>query len=152
RWPTFPRRRRRPRCGRRRRVAVKKLLALLAALLLAALVPGCGSQRDKGINSGRDRPQPPGKTEKGGAGAPPPAAGLSVRPLRRLLTALVDRQVAVLDRERQHAHGGRVAGPVAVVAQPGAVGLLVIEQGLVQVRAVVVPVVVAQLEGRLRAV
>ncbi len=36
----------------------KRLVALVLAVLVAALVPGCGGDKDKGINKERDRPKP----------------------------------------------------------------------------------------------
>ena len=38
---------------------MKRLLALfVAAVVLAGTVVGCGSDRDRGVNSTRDKPQP----------------------------------------------------------------------------------------------
>jgi hypothetical protein len=41
----------------RRRTAVKRLLALLLGVVLALGCLGCGSDKEKGINSNRDRPK-----------------------------------------------------------------------------------------------
>jgi hypothetical protein len=45
---------------------MKKLLLLfVAALLLASTLVGCGNEKDRGINSTRDKPQPePAHTRK----------------------------------------------------------------------------------------
>src|SRR5262249_49384727 len=79
-----------------------------------------------------------------------------VRLVCGLLAALIDRQVAVLHRQRQHAHGGAVIRPVdaalAVAAEPAAVVALVAQQHVVQLGAVIAQVVVPQLKGRLRTV
>src|SRR5205085_2287294 len=73
----------------------------------------------------------------------------------RLLAALVDRQEAVLDRQRQHRHRGAVDGAIGGVVTltiPGPRRALAVEQDLVQRGAVGAPVVVAHLERRLGAV
>jgi hypothetical protein len=37
---------------------MKRLAGLLLAVLLSALVLGCGSDKDKGMNKDRDKPRP----------------------------------------------------------------------------------------------
>src|SRR5262245_8036912 len=70
----------------------------------------------------------------------------------RFLSALVDGQEAILDCQRQHCHRRRIVRAIALAALPATIGLLILQQGVVHLRAEVVPVVAAELEGRLGAV
>ncbi len=36
---------------------MKRWLCILLAVVLAAVLPGCGGERDKGINKDRDKPR-----------------------------------------------------------------------------------------------
>jgi hypothetical protein len=36
---------------------MKRLLCLVLAVVLAAVLPGCGSDREKGINKDKDKPR-----------------------------------------------------------------------------------------------
>src|SRR5262249_2960213 len=72
--------------------------------------------------------------------------------LPRLLAALINRQIAVLHRQRQDGHGGPVVWPLAVDPDPGAVAALIAEQDLVELGTEIAPVIVPQLEGCLRTV
>ena len=40
-------------------MTARRFLALLLTMLLAGAAAGCGSDRDKGINRGKDLPTPP---------------------------------------------------------------------------------------------
>src|SRR5262245_18380652 len=82
--------------------------------------------------------------------SPPRSRGLLS--VARFLAALVDGEEAILDRQRQDSHGGRVEGAIAVAAIPGTTHPLVLQEHVVQLRTVKLPVVAAELKGRLRAV